>query len=79
MERNFEDEALSTRILDLLKSEVAKEETKKKLKGFIDPVFQCVLDSVAPYIIAIVIILFLLLLSHGYIIANLSHIRKQLR
>jgi hypothetical protein len=71
-----DDAALSSKILDFLKVEIAKDETKKKLKWFIEPIFSCIVSSVLPYALGILVILFLIIACQGYIIANMHSLLR---
>lgn len=71
----YPNDKLTTRILEVIQSEIQKEETRQKLRGMVDPVVTHVMKRVIPYITLTLAIFTLILICQGYLVYKLLILR----
>lgn len=70
--------SISTRILDSIRAEVIKSETREKLKCITDPFVFYLLEVFQPYVITLVVIMIVMLICQGYLIQKLIHVQNSI-
>lgn len=73
------NDRLSQRILDILKTEMAKTETQQKIRCAVDPVVTHITGVIQPYVLIVIIIITLILACQGYIIHRVWMLQKNFR
>lgn len=73
------NDRLTMRIIDVIKTEIAKSETQQKLKCVVDPLMTYLVGVVQPYILIIVIIIFITLILQGYMVHKLWILQRSIK
>lgn len=67
---DLESKCFSTRILNLIRSEIAKSENKQRIKDVVDPIVWYAWRGIQPYIILIIILLAVSVVCQGYLVVS---------
>ncbi len=78
MEHDTVNDRLSSKILELLKSEITKTETQKKIKCMIDPLSIYLVSGLQPYVFTLIILMIFILLFQGYITLKLWYVTHRI-
>lgn len=71
-----QNDRLSTKILELLKSEIEKTDTQRKLKCMIDPLSLYLVSALQPYVLTLVALMVIIVVCQGYLTMKLFNMYK---
>jgi hypothetical protein len=78
IETRTDGDRLTKRIIELIKSEIAKTETQQKLKCVVDPIVGHIYGMITPYATIFIVIIFLIMLFQAYTIYKLSMLQRSI-
>jgi hypothetical protein len=76
MSINSEPDRLTSRVIELIRCEMQKEEIRQKLKCVAEPIISHITKSFIPYIAIILIIFILVLICQCYLVYKLCFVQK---
>ena len=67
---DLESKCFTARVLNLIRSEIAKSENKQRIKDVVDPIVWYAWKGIQPYILFIIVLLAISVVCQGYLVVS---------